>query len=303
MRGSQSKNSSAGERGPFGPRVVNITPRYLGRGSWLGSRDPRLLVLCALLFAVAVIQVWDGRLVAVLLLGALIYYRGAAIPFRAVRGNWIAALTLVTIVVLVNTVLTGNRLEGVVVHRYFMLPLIGTVVSAESISYAITQWMRYVAMVAVGFPVAFCVAPADFGVTFSRLGIPYKFAFAVDLTFRFIPSLANEFAQTIDAQRVRGFDPSAGHAGFLRKVRRMIPILTPLTVNAIAGAEDTIDAMDLRAFGTGKRTWIRKLELDQTDRIVLIGAVALAVAITLAGFLTTSSRPWTPQFLIDLAPR
>jgi energy-coupling factor transport system permease protein len=282
---------------------VNITPRYLGRGSWLGRRDPRLLVLCALLFAVAVIQVWDGRLIAVLLLVALMYYRAASIPFRAVRGNWIAALTLVTIVVLVNTVLTGNRLEGVIVHPYFSLPLIGTVVSAESIAYAITQWMRYVAMVAVGFPVAFCVAPADFGVTFARLRIPYKFAFAVDLTFRFIPSLANEFSETIDAQRVRGFDPSAGRGGFLRKVQRMIPILTPLTVNAIAGAEDTIDAMDLRAFGTGKRTWLRQLAFDRTDRLVLLAAVALVVVVTVAGFTTSSSRPWTPPFLIDLAGR
>ena len=45
-------------------------------------------------------------------------------------------------------------------------------------------------MVAVGFPVAFCIAPSDFGVTFARLGVPEKFAFGVDLTFRFIPSLA-----------------------------------------------------------------------------------------------------------------
>jgi energy-coupling factor transport system permease protein len=282
---------------------LNITPRYLGRGSWLGRRDPRLLVLFALLYAVAVIQVWDGRVVAVLLAIAFAYYRMAAIPFRSVKTNWIAALTLVTIVVLVNTVLTGNRLEGVRVHPYFTLPLIGTVVSAESVAYAITQWMRYVSMVAVGFPVAFCVAPADFGATFAGLGVPYKFAFAIDLTFRFLPSLANEYAQTIDAQRVRGFDPAAGHTRFVGRLRRMIPILTPLTVNAIAGAEDIIDAMDLRAFGTGKRTWIRHLAFDRTDRVVLIAVVALVVAVTIAGFTITSSRLWTPQFLIDLASR
>jgi energy-coupling factor transport system permease protein len=279
---------------------VNIAPRYLGRGSWLARRDPRILVLVVVLFIVAAIQVWDGRVMALLLLLALMYYRSAGIRFRDVRRNWIAALTLLTIVVVVNTILTGDRLAGVEVHPYFTLPLIGTVVSAESLTYAATQWMRYVAMVAVGFPVAFCVAPADFGVTFARLGIPEKFAVGVDLTFRFLPSLAVDYQQTIDAQRIRGHDPSV-RGGPIARLRGIVPLLTPLTVNAIAGAEDTIDAMDLRAFGTGKRTWLRHLVFGRTDWLILLGFVGLAVILTIAGFTTSISSIWTPQFLIDLA--
>jgi energy-coupling factor transport system permease protein len=280
---------------------VNIAPRYLGRGSWLARRDPRVLVLVVVLFILAAIQVWDGRIMVLLLLLALAYYRTAGIRFRDVRRNWIAALTLLTIVVLVNTILTGNRLEGMVVHPFFTLPLIGTVVSAESLTYAATQWMRYVGMVAVGFPVAFCVAPADFGVTFARLGIPEKFAVGVDLTFRFLPSLAVDYQQTVDAQRIRGHDPSAGRGGPIARLRGIVPLLTPLTVNAIAGAEDTIDAMDLRAFGTGRRTWLRHLAFERTDRLMLLGFAALALGLTVAGFTTTVSSIWTPPFLIELA--
>ena len=279
---------------------MNIAPRYLGRGSWLARRDPRILVLVVVLFIIAAIQVWDGRVMALLLLLALLYYRSAGIRFRDVRRNWIAAITLLTIVVIVNTILTGDRLAGVEVHPYLTLPLIGTVVSAESLTYAATQWMRYVAMVAVGFPVAFCVAPADFGVTFARLGIPEKFAVGVDLTFRFLPSLAVDYQQTIDAQRIRGHDPSV-RGGPIARLRGIVPLLTPLTVNAIAGAEDTIDAMDLRAFGTGKRTWLRHLVFGRTDWLILLGFVGLAVILTIAGFTTSISSIWTPQFLIDLA--
>lgn len=280
---------------------MNIAPRYLGRGSWLARRDPRVLVSVTALFIAAAIQVWDMRLMAGLLILALLYYRTAGIRFADARRNWIAALTLLTIVVLVNTVLTGDRLAGVEVHPYFTIPVVGTVVSAESVSYAITQWMRYVGMVAVGFPVAFCVAPSDFGVTFARLGVPEKFAFGVDLTFRFLPSLAAEYQQTIDAQRVRGFDPSGRRGGPIAKLRSVGPLMTPLTVNAIAGAEDTIDAMDLRGFGTGKRTWLRHLVLDRIDRVMILGFLALAVVSTVAGFSTSTSALWTPQFLIDLA--
>jgi energy-coupling factor transport system permease protein len=283
---------------------VNVTPRYLGRGSWLASRDPRLLVVVVILFIFGAIQVWDARLMALLLLVALLYYRSARIPFRAVRRNWIAAITLLSVVVLLNTVLTGDRDYGVAeVHPYFALPLIGSVISAETLAYAASQWMRYVAMVAVGFPVAFCIAPSDFGVTFARLGIPYKFAFGVDLTFRFLPSLANDYQETIDAQRIRGFDPSRRGRGPIARLRSAVPLLTPLTVNALAGAEDTIDAMDLRGFGTGKRTWLRHLVFDRTDWLVLGAFLALLVVLTIGGFAGLTSKLWVPQFLIDLAPR
>jgi energy-coupling factor transport system permease protein len=59
--------------------------------------------------------------------------------------------------------------------------------------------------------------------------------------------------------------------------------------------------MDLRGFGTGKRTWLRHLVLDRTDRLLILGFLALAVVATVAGFTTTTSALWTPQFLIDLA--
>lgn len=204
-----------------------------------------------------------------------------------------------TLLVVVNSILTGQRVTGVgVIHEYFRIPLLGTPVSAESLTYAVSQWMRFVAMVAVGFPLAFCMAPADFGATFARLGIPEKFAFGLDLTFRFVPSLAVDYQQTIDVQRVRGFDPTGGRGSMISRLRQMIPVLTPLTISAIAGAEDTIDAMDLRGFGTGKRTWLRELRYDRTDRVFIGFFVGLLVAVTLAGFLTSSSRIWVPPFLI-----
>jgi energy-coupling factor transport system permease protein len=56
--------------------------------------------------------------------------------------------------------------------------------------------------------------------------------------------------------------------------------------------------MDLRAFGTGKRTWLRELRLDPTDRVVLLGFVGLFLVATIAGFTTGSSFLWVPPFLI-----
>jgi energy-coupling factor transport system permease protein len=58
--------------------------------------------------------------------------------------------------------------------------------------------------------------------------------------------------------------------------------------------------MDLRAFGTGRRTWLRELRFDGLDRAILAFFVALLVAATILGFLGFS-RPWVPPFLVQLA--
>jgi energy-coupling factor transport system permease protein len=280
---------------------VNFVPRYLGRGSWLGRRDPRLLVIALACFVFAVIQVWDIRVMLVLLAIALAWYRSARIPFREVRRLWLFAMAFVTLLVLMNDLIAAGRVQQVPYaerHVYGYVPVIGTPVSAESVMFAVTQFVRFIAMIAMGFPLAFAIAPAAFGVTFARLGVPYRFAFAIDLTWRFIPSFAADFRTTIDAQRVRGLDLSPVGRNPITNLRRQIPVVVPTVVNAITGAEDTIDAMDLRAFGTGKRTWLHELVFDRTDRIVLVGFVALLIVATIAAWTTSSSFLWVPSFMI-----
>jgi energy-coupling factor transport system permease protein len=282
---------------------MNVAPRYLGRGSWLSRRDPRLLVVGLALFVFSVIQVWDLRILAGLALIAYVYYRSAGIPFRQVRLKWAYVLFFVSLLVLTNTLITAGELRGLRagdLHVYFRLPLIGTPISAESVTYAIAQYTRFLSMAAVGFPIAFAIAPGDIGPTFVRLKVPYKFAYALDMTFRFVPSLAADMQTTIDAQRVRGYEWEKIGRGPIGKLRRTIPLLVPVTINAIVGAEDTIDAMDLRAFGTGRRTWLRELAFNRIDLLVLIGFAVLLVAITILS-QTGHTRLWVPQPLIDLA--
>jgi energy-coupling factor transport system permease protein len=279
---------------------MNIAPRYLGRGSWLSRRDPRLLLIGLALFVFTVIQVWDLRLLAGLALVAALYYRSAGIPFRSVRLQWGYVLFFVSFVVIVNTLLTGGELRGLAedqLHVYFRLPLLGTPISAESITYAIVQYARFLSMAAVGLPIAYAIAPGDIGPAFARLGVPYKFAYGMELTFRFVPSLAGDLQTTIDAQRVRGYEWEKRGRTPIGKLTRTIPMVTPVTINAIVGAEDTIDAMDLRGFGVGPRTWSRRLRFDRRDWILVVGFVAFMVAALAVG-ISGRSQHWLLPFLV-----
>lgn len=282
---------------------MNIAPRYLGRGSWLSRRDPRVLLISLAFFVFAVIQVWDLRILAGLALIAAIYYRSARIPFRQVRIQWGYVAFFISFVVIVNTLLTGGELRGYTeeqLHVFFRLPPFNTPISAESLSYAGAQILRFGSMAALGFPIAFAIAPGDIGPAFARLGVPYKFAYGIELTFRFVPSLAADMQTTIDAQRIRGYEWEKRGRTPIGKLTRTIPLLTPVTINAIVGAEDTIDAMDLRGFGTERRTWLRELALDATDKAVLVGFALLLLGITYLSF-SGLTELWVPPPLVALA--
>jgi energy-coupling factor transport system permease protein len=282
---------------------VISTPRYLGRGSWLGSRDPRVPLVVGVMAAATVIQLWDIRIVAVLFVVGLLYYRTASIPFRLVRRQWAFAIVFVSILVLVNTILTGGEIgnfDRSQLHPLGYLPILGTPISAESLSYGATQLLRFLTFITIGFPIAYAIAPSDLGPALARLRIPEKFAVGVDLTYRFIPSLAGDLQETIDAQRVRGYEWDKGGGGPIGRVRRTIPLLVPLTMNAIVGAEDTIDAMDLRGFGTGHRSWLRELRYDRADKALLVIAAMILVVMTAASFAGLT-KLWVFPPLLALA--
>jgi energy-coupling factor transport system permease protein len=273
--------------------------RYLGRGSWLARRDPRVLLVCPVLFVIGASQLRDARHLASAVVLVLGYYALAGIPWRSVRVQWIYLLLVVTFVALFNALITGGRsgtFEGPT-HVIATIPPFGAELTAEGLSLAVSQLIRYVGFAAVGIPIAYAIAPGDLGVALRRLGIGDRFAIMVDMTVRFVPTLAAEFLETIDAQRVRGYDPTAKGGGPITRLRRAAPIFVPVTIGSIAGAEDTIDAMDLRGFGVGKRTWFRHLRFGTADRVV-IGAFGAFVAVATTLNVTGNTDHYLLPFLV-----
>jgi len=255
---------------------------YLGRGSWLARRDPRSILLAAFFFVLGAPQIKDSRQLLPIFGLAVGYYLLAGIPWPAVRRQWMLLVIVIGAVATINALVTGGQSGGFAdaeTHVLLTLPPFGAEVTAEGISLIVTQVLRFAAIAAVGFPVAYAIAPGDLGPALRQLHLGDRMPVMVDLTVRFIPTLSEEFGETIDAQRVRGFDPLARGGSPMARLRRLAPVFVPVTVGALAGAEDTIDAMDLRGFGVGKRTWYRRLRMDGASWLVVVAFVGfLAVA-------------------------
>jgi energy-coupling factor transport system permease protein len=184
------------------------------------------------------------------------------------------------------------------------LPIVGWQISlditAEKTIFALSQLVRMFAITTMAITIPYTVNPSLYGVTFRGLGLPDRFAYAMDLAFRFVPTLGRDFSITLDAQRARGYEVEKVSGGLIAQIRKLAPLIVPVTINAIVGAEDIIDAMDLRAFGVGPRSWVHRLSYQRRDRM-LIAISALIFVVSTALSIIGVGRLWVPQALLRLA--
>ena len=122
----------------------------------------------------------------------------------------------------------------------------------------------------------------------------------MDLAFRFIPTLGRDFSITVDAQRARGYEMESLSGGILSRIRRLAPLIVPVTMQAILTGEEVIDAMDLRAFGVRPRTWLRELHYERRDYVFIGLGVAILVVSIILRWLGYGAF-WVPGWIYHLA--
>ncbi len=100
----------------------------------------------------------------------------------------------------------------------------------------------------------------------------------MDLAFRFLPTLGRDFSITMDAQRARGYEMDKLKGGLAARLRKLAPLIIPVVMQSTVTGEEVIDAMDLRAFGTAPRTWLKELHYESRDYIMLAFGVLIFIA-------------------------
>jgi len=283
-----------------------VTWSYKERDTIIQRLDPRarlIFILCAI---IAIIQVWDFRILVIWLGITMLGLFLARLTWRETRRFWLVVLPIITMLVVI-TALTGRGGEEAyrVTHPLWTqpvtLPLLGTrrlAISVEQLVFAASQFVRMVSMATLGLLIPFTIHPAYYGITFRGLGMSDKFAVATDLAFRLVPTVA--FQVTFDAQKARGYELERKGAGLIQQIRNLAPLIVPVTIGTLLKGEDIIDAMDLRAFGaTARRTWIVELHYARRDH-VLIALGVLALAVTTVGNVLGYGDFWVPEVLLRM---
>ena len=283
--------------------------RYRKReNSFIQSFDPRAWVIFYVCCLVSTLSFWDVRFLIPFFVIAIFVLFTSGVKWHEVRRAFLFIVGFVFFFAIL-TFLTGRGGTEVYGEEHLIREFKASFsifgwnpvlkVTVERAFFAISQLVRVSSIAVMTILIPYSLNPALYGITFKGLGLPDKFAYAMDLTMRFVPTFGRDFQLTMDAQRARGYELDKISGGILQQVRKLGPIFVPVTIHAIISSEDIIDAMDLRAFGVGPRTWLDVLTYTTRDRILIAVGVAILAASILIGIMGLGSF-WVPDALIQM---
>jgi energy-coupling factor transport system permease protein len=271
--------------------------------------DPRAWIMFYLCFLVSTLAFWDVRLLSPFFVIALIVFFTSRVKWWEIRRAFIFIIGFVFFFTIL-TFLTGRggsefyKQEHLIRQIKAPFSILGWVptldITLERTFFAVSQFVRVFSISIMTILIPYSLNPALYGITFKGLRLPDNIAYAMDLTMRFIPTFGRDFQLTMDAQRARGYELEKISGGLIQQVRKLGPLIVPVTIHAIIGSEDIIDAMDLRAFGVGPRTWLDQLTYHRRDYILVAFGVLILLASLVVGFVGIG-KFWVPPELIKLA--
>jgi len=283
--------------------------RYRKRDhSFIQSFDPRAWIMFYGCFLMSTLAFWDVRYLLPFFGIALFVLLTSGVKWHEMRRAFLFIIGFVFIFAFL-TFLTGRGGTELYVQEHLIrrfeasFSIFGWTpaldITVERVFFAVSQFVRVSSIAVMTILIPYSLDPALYGITFRGLGLPDKIAYAMDLTMRFIPTFSRDFQLTMDAQRARGYELEKIKGGLFEQVRKLGPLMVPVTIHAIIGSEDIIDAMDLRAFGIGPRTWLQNLIYKFKDR-VLIGVGLTILLFSLALSVLGQGQFWVPPQLLAL---
>jgi energy-coupling factor transport system permease protein len=271
-------------------RIVGFKP---GTG-FLYDLSGASKLLFFILVSIACMVSYDTRLIAGVGLGSLLLFKIAKI-------RW-ADVSFVIYFIFVFALLNVLMVHLFAPHYGDQLYGSSTVVwdgpgpydlTTQQVFYLFNLSIKYICTVPLAVIFLMTTHPSQFAASLNQIGLPYKIAYAVSLTLRYIPDVQEDYQTIKLSQEARGLELSK-KAKLLERIKGNLQILTPLIFSSLDRIDTISTAMELRRFGrNNKRTWYMYRPLKKLDYVVLAFAV-LIVLLTLALFWINQGRFYNP---------
>ncbi len=207
-----------------------------------------------------------------------------------VWSEWLSAMRLAlylsATVILMNALVSSHGTH-VLFESPFHLPLVGApVITLEAIIYGVVMSLRLLSIISAFALLTFTVNPDDMMLAMIKMKLPYKSVLVTSLSARFIPTLLDDVERITDVQRSRGLELDRGR--LLQRIKSRTAIVTALLSNSLDRAVQVAEAMESRAFGSGRnRTFYRDLGFSPTDVTTVVFSLlpaALGIFMGLEGY-------------------
>ncbi|MGT2926061.1 energy-coupling factor transporter transmembrane component T family protein [Streptococcus cuniculipharyngis] len=274
--------------------VGNKLLGYQAGNSFLHQLSGASKLIFFVLVSIAAMVSYDTRLIAVIALGSLVLFQLSGVKWREIS----LVLYLVLIFSALNLLMVylfapnyGGEIYG---QSTFLWKGIGSYqLTWQELFYLFNLMLKYFCTVPLALIFLMTTQPSQFAASLNQIGLPYRIAYAVSLTMRYIPDLQEEFYMIKLSQNARGLDLSK-KASLIQRIKGNLQILAPLIFSSLERIDTVATAMELRRFGKGtRRTWYRGQALAPLDFLV-IGLAVLLLVISFGLIVLNQGRFYNP---------
>ena len=268
---------------------------YHAGNSFLHRLSGASKLLFLLLVSLAAMLSYDTRLLLVIGLGALALFATSGIRLKDI--SFILSFALVFALLNVLMVYLFAPQYGVEIYgaKTVLLDGLGAYsITAQELFYLFNLALKYVCTIPLALIFLMTTHPSQFASSLNQIGVPYKIAYSVSLTLRYIPDVQEEYQTIRLSQEARGLELSK-KAKLVQRIKGNLQIISPLIFSSLERIDSISTAMELRRFGKNKkRTWYSYQAMDGKDYGMILTALAVLILSVLLIFLNQGRfyNPW-----------
>lgn len=251
---------------------------YIEKNSFFHKVDGSIKFLLLLVWTICIFLFNDFRVFSAFFILGIIFLVSIKIPFKTIKPLFIFIIMFTLANSFFLILVTPNYGDNLVGTTTPIFTFFGKTLSFETIWFAITLSMKYLAIFPIMMLFIFTTHPSKFASSLNKIGVSYKIAYAINIALRYIPDVKEEFKNIVHAQEARGVAFKKGDAPFYIRLKNYNIILLPLVISSLNRVEIISNAMDLRGFGIyKKRTWYSSQKYEILDFITLLGIFLLLI--------------------------
>jgi energy-coupling factor transport system permease protein len=250
---------------------------------WVSRIDARVRILVGLTVVIAIAVTLDPVAYVLLTLTLAVGWIALRLTFADIRKVAALWLTMAAITLLLHLIF--NRSGNVALTTVF-----GLTITQEAMIAGLQVCWRLGLFLLAGFCLTKMIAPDDLAqgiwgmlAPLNKLGIRTDgIGMALWIAIRFIPTIFTQYQQIAFAQRARGATYSGS---MMARVRKLAPLLVPVTAAALRKSDMLADALTVRGWGAcERRTFYHRRRLGAIDYLVLVCTVAWGIAVIGVGW-------------------
>lgn len=201
-----------------------------------------------------------------------------------------AGLVMATLIIAINSLMA--RAGETIIWLGPSIPVFGRLcVSLEALFFGAAMGVRMLDIMGVFCLYNLIIHPDKIISLLSRFAL--KSALVLSLATRMFPSMIRQIENIREVQSLRGVDFNSGT--LKERLRKHLAVLNILLLTSLEDSFEIAEAMQARAFGSGRRSCYRKDVYRPRDIICLSGSLGALVLTVYGQFMGFSTFSFYPQ--------